>query len=200
MSYEYNCGMWHWIEMQAPQTIIMPLYLLAGDCWEFQLMIGNYDGFAGGLMFVGPGSGNKVSSIATIEEGVFNWEIPAAATKVLTPQTYLWTCTMTDPVDGCRYTIQSGSIQVVGDLATAAPPTQTQTALQQLLYQVDQTLLTILGDQFVEVEFSGQKYTQQNAKDLWYIRNSIANRVAAEQAALSGNSRSDRILPRFVFR
>jgi hypothetical protein len=200
MSYEYNCGMWHWIEMQAPQTIIMPPYLVVGDCWEFQRVIGEYDGFTGGLMFAGPGSGNKVSSIATIEEGVFTWEIPSSATEVLMPQTYLWSCTMTDPEDGCRYTVQSGSIQVVGDLSSIGEPAQTQTPLQQLLAQVDQTLLTILGDQFVEVEFSGQKYTQQNAKDLWYIRNSIANRVAAEQAALSGNSRSDRILPRFVFR
>ena len=199
MSYEYSSGMWRWIEQQAPQTIIMPPYLVVGDCWEFTRVIGAYANFTGSMTFVGPGSGNKVTSVATTDQGVFEWDFPAADTAPLTPQPYLWTCQMVGSTDGCRYTIQSGSISVVSDI-TAAAPQQTQTMLQQQLAVLDQTLLSIYADKMSQVMYAGQSYTEHNVKDLWFIRNSLANRVADEQAVLSGNSRSKRIIPRFVFR
>lgn len=192
--------MWRWIEQQAPQTIIMPPYLVAGDCWEFQRVIGPYANYTGTMSFVGPGSGNMVSSVATVDQGAFIWDFPSAATQHLTPQPYLWTCQMVDPADGCRYSIQSGSIKVAADITIGPPPAQTLTQLQQLLAAVDQTLLDLLSDKVQTVAYAGQTYTLHNVKDLWAIRTDLANRVSAEQAVLSGNSRSQRILPRFVFR
>jgi hypothetical protein len=196
MSYEYSSGMWQWIGLQAPQTIIMPPYLVVGDQWVFQRVIGEYSGYTGGMTFAA--GTDRISATATVNDEFFTWTFPSSATSGLTPQPYLWTATMTDP-SGSRYTIQSGGIQVLGDISANAPCT-TQTMLQQQLAACDQTLLKLLSQEVQTVAFAGQTYTLHNVKDLFAIRNSLANRVAQEQAQLSGNSRSNRILPRFVFR
>ena len=112
--------------------LILPDPLIIGDTWSFQIPSGPYgDGtFTASITFAALTS--KLTSSATLNDNLFQWDIPSSQTSLLSPQPYVFNINITD-ADGNRVTIQRGATQVSADITAAGGSIANQTNLQLML-------------------------------------------------------------------
>jgi hypothetical protein len=176
-----------------------PQPLIAGDAWAFAKETGRYGGYTAAITFAsGP---TKLLSNATSVGDKFQWLIAGTETAPLTPTgrptPFFYTVTMTDGT-GNRYTVESGAVTVVPDIAASADVGDATTPLQRMLKACDETLIELMGQKTSMVQFAGQMYQFHELDKLFAVRNSIQARVQAEADALRGASSSRRIVTVFV--
>lgn len=190
-----------WGGVTPAPTVIFPEQLRRGDSWEFNLFSPDY---AGENAENGPWTGTaifangteEINQVATIDDQTFYWVILPADTEQMSPGPAQYVIQVTNAT--LRRTLQSGSVQIVDDISDPTNPVQTQTMLQQQLAAADQCLLDLLGQRVAATSFGGKTYTLLNIKDLWAIRNGIAQRAAAEAEEAAGNTRHRCIVPMFI--
>lgn len=182
----------------APPPIIFPPTLTIGDTWAFDMSAGDYGAPPwSGIMTFASGT-IRVTNIATLQNGVFYWLIPSTDTSTLPAGTVAYSIEVNDGGSPpTNYTLQSGTVQTLIDVSDASVVVPTQTMLQQQLAACDATLLLLLSQRTSSVTFSNKAYTLWDIAKLWEVRKDLASNVANEQAALSGNSRQQIIIPVF---
>ena len=172
----------------------IPAQLRAGDTWKWTSSSAEYsaaDGWELTTAFRG--------AISLDVEGVADgggWISTAAAedTAPLTAGRYSWISRASK--DGETYTVASGVVDVLPDLAEVAEPYDGRTDAEKQLAAAETCLTSLLSKQHASVSFADQSFTLQDIEKLKRVRDQLRSQVEAETRAANGG-KGRRILVEF---
>lgn len=172
----------------------VPVELRAGDTWKWLSAFGDYpagDGWQLATTFIGA---QKLEVTATASNDAFLSIAASTDTSALTAGTYRWVSRVSK--DGESYTVDSGTLEVLPDLAAENAGYDGRTNAEKQLAAAETALTNLLSKSHMTVNFGDQSFTLVDIEKLYRIRDHLRQQVATEKARANGKG-GRRVLVRF---
>lgn len=184
--------------MAVPTITQMPAVIESGDTLRVKLSFGDYPAttYTAALKFNIPGSApTSVTGTASGTEFVFT--LSAAASGAMAAGLYDYAVRVTEIATNETATAQTGTIQVLPNLAG----TVTKTPAEQALAAAELKLVELMSLTISESDFNGQRAKMVEREETLKIIERLKSKVAAErdaQAGLRGQGKCRSIRPYFT--
>ncbi|MCB1133920.1 MAG: hypothetical protein KDN05_22570 [Verrucomicrobiae bacterium] len=172
----------------------IPATLRAGDTWKWTSSVADYPAGDGWLLTTNFRGTDSLDVTGEADGDGWTSTAAAAATAALTAGRYSWISRVTK--DSETYTIASGVVEILPDLAEAAEPFDGRTDAEKQLAAAETALTALLSKQHTSVSFGDQSFTIQDIEKLKRVRDQLREQVAAEKRKTNGG-KGRRILVEF---
>ncbi len=166
----------------------IPTTLRAGDTWKWKSAFADYpasEGWALSTAF----RGEVVLDVAAVADGdAWISTATATATAGVAAGRYTWVSRVTK--DGEVYTVGSGVIEILPNLAAQSAGYDGRTDAEKQLAAAEASLTALLSKKSSSVSFGDQSYTIQDIEKLKRVRDELRQQVTNEKAAANGSKRS----------
>ena len=187
--------------MTAAIETTEPATIRAGDtlAWRREDLTGDYPASAGwALAYRLVNAAGKIDIAASASGDAFAVSVAAATSAGYTAGAYTWVATVTKGAE--RYTVDTGSMQVLADLA-AATTADTRSAARQALDAVDAALRVYGSKAYLqEISIAGRGQKFQTPGEFMAFRSRLQGEVAREVNAerlANGLAPKNKLLVRF---
>lgn len=156
-----------------------PQSVTAGDTVSWQITLADYPASAGWALSYALQSSTSKITIPTVAAGDDHLVSVAPAASILwAAGTYNWQGSVSNGTS--RYTVRSGRLTILADLATSTPA---KTTARQLLEAVEAALLGTGTLTQRMMEINGKRLERHNPAELLTMRSKLMQEVAAEDQA-----------------
>lgn len=165
----------------------LPTTFRAGDTWKWKSSYTDYPAVEGWILTTSVRGVAILNVVGTADGDSWISTAAAASTAAVTPGRYSWISRVEK--DGESYTVDSGVIEILPDLATAEAGFDGRSFAEKQLAAAETALTALLGKQNASVSFGDQSYSLQDIEKLIRVRDQLRQQVANEKARANRSKR-----------